>query len=83
MLPTGFETAPYRSTDGAVYCAVEGSGRTEVEGEVIEWRPRDIFVVPGWRTHIHEADGDAVLFSFSDRAAQQALGLWREDRGGE
>ena len=27
----------------------------------------------------HEADEDAVLFSFSDRAAQKALGLWREE----
>jgi gentisate 1,2-dioxygenase len=26
----------------------------------------------------HEAEGDAVLFSFSDRPAQKALGLWRE-----
>jgi gentisate 1,2-dioxygenase len=25
--------------------------------------------------------GDAVLFSFSDRPAQQALGLWRERQG--
>ncbi len=81
LLPSGFETAPYRATDGAVYCAVEGTGRTVVEGEAIEWRPRDIFVVPGWRTHHHLADQDAVLFSFSDRPAHQALGLWREDRG--
>ena len=27
------------------------------------------------------ADGDAVLFSFSDRPVQEKLGLWREDRG--
>jgi gentisate 1,2-dioxygenase len=26
------------------------------------------------------ADRDAVLFSFSDRPVQQALGLWREER---
>jgi gentisate 1,2-dioxygenase len=26
----------------------------------------------------HEADADSVLFSFSDRPAQKALGLWRE-----
>jgi gentisate 1,2-dioxygenase len=27
----------------------------------------------------HEAAEDAVLFSMSDRPAQQALGLWREE----
>jgi gentisate 1,2-dioxygenase len=27
----------------------------------------------------HEALEDAILFSFSDRAAQKALGVWRED----
>jgi gentisate 1,2-dioxygenase len=29
----------------------------------------------------HEADEDAVLFSFSDRPVQQKLDLFREDRG--
>ena len=28
----------------------------------------------------HEAKGEAVLFSFSDRAIQEKLGLWREER---
>jgi gentisate 1,2-dioxygenase len=27
----------------------------------------------------HEALEDAVLFSYSDRPAQKALGLWREE----
>ena len=38
-----------------------------------------MFVVPSWYSVAHEADDDAVLFSFSDRAAQKALGLWREE----
>ena len=48
---------------------------------VFEWRPRDTFVVPSWMRVVHEADEDAVLFSFSDRPVQQKLDLWREDRG--
>ena len=48
---------------------------------VLDWRPRDIFVVPGWMNHTHHAGEDAVLFSFSDRPIQQKLGLWRETRG--
>ena len=83
LLPKGFETAPYRSTDGAVYVCVEGGGHTEVGDTRLEWGPQDVFVVPSWKRHRHvAASGDAVLFSFSDRPVQQKLGLWREDRGG-
>jgi gentisate 1,2-dioxygenase len=40
--------------------------------------PRDVFVAPSWLPVSHHADEDSVLFSFSDRPVQQALGLWRE-----
>jgi len=83
LLPKGFETAPYRSSDAMVYCVVEGRGETRVGEETFTWGPRDIFVVPSWRRHRHAVDegSDAVLFSYSDRAVQEKLGLWREDRG--
>lgn len=81
LLPKSFVTAPYRSTDGMVYSVVEGSGRTRVGDVELAWGPRDTFVIPPWRQHHHEADDDAVLFSFSDRPVQEKLGLWREDRG--
>jgi gentisate 1,2-dioxygenase len=29
----------------------------------------------------HETDGEAVLFSYSDRPIQEKLDLFREDRG--
>jgi len=84
LLPKEYKTVEYRSTDGMVYSPVEGTGRTIVGGQTIEWGPRDVFVVPPWAPHHHEVDGDdAVLFSFSDRPAQQKLGLWREQRGNE
>ena len=78
LLPAGFEGEPYRSTDGTVYCAVEGHGRSIVGGHVFDWGPRDVFVVPSWCGVAHQAQDDAVLFSFSDRPVQQAIGLWRE-----
>lgn len=81
LLPKGFSTAAYRSTDATVFVAVEGSGRSTIDGQVFEWGSRDIFVAPSWKWITHEPAGDAVLFSFSDRSAQQKLGLWREDRG--
>jgi gentisate 1,2-dioxygenase len=37
--------------------------------------------VPCWVPYSLEADEDSVLFSYSDRVAQQKLGIWRERRG--
>ncbi|HEY3847131.1 MAG TPA: gentisate 1,2-dioxygenase [Acetobacteraceae bacterium] len=81
LLPGGFATTPYRCTDGTVFSVVEGEGETVVGDTTLRWKPRDIFVVPSWHSHQHYASGDAVLFSFSDRPVQEALGLWREARG--
>jgi gentisate 1,2-dioxygenase len=36
--------------------------------------------VPSWKTVTHEAIDESVLFSFSDRAIQDALHLFREQR---
>ncbi len=80
LLPKNFKSDPYRSTDASVYCVVEGNGRSSINGVAIEWGPRDIFVVPSWASISHITKEEAVLFSFSDRSMQQALGLWREDR---
>ena len=38
------------------------------------WKPNDIFIAPSWNRH--QADGDAMLFSFSDRVVQENL-VWR------
>jgi len=78
-LPRGFAGQASRSTDAAVYCVVEGRGRTSVGGTDLHWGPRDVFVTPSWTPVRHFADDDAILFSLSDRPAQEALGLWREE----
>jgi gentisate 1,2-dioxygenase len=36
-------------------------------------------VVPPWTPHHFKTDRECVLFSYSDRAAQEALGFWREE----
>lgn len=82
LLPKGFATSAYRSTDSTVFVPIEGSGTSHIGNDfVVHWRKRDIFVVPSWKHVRHEALEDAVLFSFSDRPVQQALHLFREDRG--
>ncbi|HEY6434466.1 MAG TPA: gentisate 1,2-dioxygenase [Acetobacteraceae bacterium] len=81
LLPDGFATSPYRSTDGTVYVVVEGEGETLVGDTSFHWKPRDVFVVPSWHWHHHRAGRETVLFSFSDRPVQEMLGLWRQERG--
>jgi gentisate 1,2-dioxygenase len=81
LVPAGMRTAPYRSSDATVYLALEGEGEAEVGAERFAFEPRDLFVVPSWQPLRFAARSQCVLFSFSDRPAQVALGLWREMRG--
>jgi gentisate 1,2-dioxygenase len=81
LLPKGFSTSRYRSTDATVFTIVEGTGRTRIGDQVFEWGPRDIFVAPSWKWVSHEAGEEAVIFSYSDRPVQEKLDLFREDRG--
>lgn len=81
LLPAGFASQPYRSTDGTVFSVVEGAGESMIGGQRFRWKARDVFVVPSWTEVTHRADDRAVVFSFSDRSAQEKLGLWREQRG--
>jgi len=83
LLPTGFVTESYRSTDGTVFSVVEGSGESEIAGKLIRWKARDHFVVPSWAEVVHRAGPESVLFSYSDRPVQERLDLWRESRGGK
>jgi len=80
LLPGGFATRPYRSSDGMVFAAVEGRGTLAVGGLRFDLAPHDVAVVPGWMPYTLEAAEDWVLFSFSDRAAQEKLGFFREER---
>jgi gentisate 1,2-dioxygenase len=77
-LPPGFRGAAYRATVATIFAAVEGHGVSSIDGQAFSWGPRDVFVAPSWAVVAHQSDAGAVIFSLSDRPAQQALGLWRE-----
>jgi gentisate 1,2-dioxygenase len=78
-LPKGHAGSRGRSTDGAVYCVVEGRGNAVIGETRFDFSPHDVFVVPSWEPFQFTAGTDCVLFSYSDRAAQEALGFWREE----
>jgi len=83
-LPAGFLGKPWRQTDGAVYSVVEGVGEAVIEGDGTQLRfrfsPRDHFVIPSWHTARFASERGCVLFSYSDRPVQEALGIHHEER---
>jgi gentisate 1,2-dioxygenase len=79
-VPKGFETSPMRSTDGMVMAVAEGRGTLTVGETSFSFGPKDIHAIPGWTGRSFKASEDAFLFFFSDRVAQEKLGLFREER---
>ena len=80
LLPSGFTTHSYRSSDSAIFVVVEGQGEMRVGAQHFALTPHDVVVVPGWMAYTLHADEDLVLFSYSDRVAQEKLGFFREQR---
>ena len=80
LLPQGFSTLPYRGSDSTVFVGVEGRGELRVGDQRFELTPHDIVVVPGWMAYTLHASEDLILFSYSDRVAQEKLGFFREQR---
>ena len=78
LVPGGFETRAARSSDGMVNVVVEGTGTITIDGKQFALTPGEIVVVPSWSKRQISADSDLVLFSYSDRATQEKLSLWRE-----
>ena len=78
LVPAGFATQTLRSTDGTIHVVVDGRGTIDVDGVSFALSPGEIVVCPSWNSRRFTAVTDLVLFSYSDRATQQKLGLWRE-----
>lgn len=80
-LPKQFSGTSCSVTDGTVFAVVEGAARVQVGRESYDVTPHDVFVVPPWEPYRLASSSGCVLFSYSDRAAQEALGFWRERVG--
>jgi gentisate 1,2-dioxygenase len=80
-LPAGFAGQTYRSTGSAVFAVHKGRGEVQVGEERFAIAPHDVFVAPPWVPYSFRSDSDIDLFSYSDRAGQEALGYWREQLG--
>ena len=52
---------PHRHTSAAINYYFAGSGRSTVEGEVIEWKAGDLMLsAPGWAVHNHASHDEPV-----------------------
>jgi gentisate 1,2-dioxygenase len=79
-VPKGFETQAMRSTDGMVMAVADGRGALKVGDKNFAFGPRDIHAIPSWTWRSFKANENCFLFFFSDRVAQEKLGLFREER---
>lgn len=76
-----FSGRPLRQSASAVYVCVEGQVNVSVDGDIHVLKPRDLVAVPAWaEVKFAAGDGEAVLFSYSDRTSVEKLGFWREER---
>ncbi|PZR86790.1 MAG: gentisate 1,2-dioxygenase [Stutzerimonas stutzeri] len=78
LIPKGFTTKKYRATSGSVHVVVEGTGKIHVGGESFDVAPHDVTAAPNWTWYGFEAETDLIVFSYSDRVAQEKLGFFRE-----
>jgi gentisate 1,2-dioxygenase len=80
LLRRGEHTQAHRHVASTVYHVAEGGGYSIVAGQRFDWEVGDTFVVPAWSWHEHASEnGEAVLFSFSDRPILRSFGLEREE----
>lgn len=77
-LPDGGATETHSHNATEVFYVIEGSGQTTVDGEPLDWSDQDIFVVPTYRAHSHNPDGDATLLTLTDRPLLEAINSYHE-----
>ena len=79
-LPKGFETKESRATDGQTMIVVEGEVEIEAGGKTFIAGENDVIGIPSWHWRRMRASKDAIIFTFSDRSAQEKLAIFREER---
>ena len=79
LLPKGFKGEPYRSTDGTIFAVARRPGHHHHRRQAVRLgRQRRVRGAAVEALFAQRGGRDAVLFSISDRPAQEALGIWRE-----
>ena len=66
-----------RTTANSIYAVIDGSGRSEVDGTVLDWSRGDVIAVPAWRPCRHEASERSHLLRVTDEPMLRALNWLR------
>lgn len=80
LIPAGYRLRPRRTSEGQVFVVCEGSGVAFIDGEEVQLQELDVLAVPAWRELIIAAGSELVLFAFTNKASQEKLGLYREEK---
>jgi len=77
----GETTGSHRHISTEIVHVVDGSGRTEVGEETLEWEAGDTFIVPPglWHAHQNPTDDEAIFFTTSDEPIFERLNLFWEE----
>jgi len=78
LLPGGEVHAPPLRSSSAAFHVVKGQGRSTINGETIEWGPKDTFSAPVFAEITHEAAEEAFFVRIHDRPLQDRLGYYEE-----
>jgi gentisate 1,2-dioxygenase len=76
-LRAGTQTCPFQTTANCIYCVLQGTGTTHIDGEDFSWGRGDVIVVPAWRRQAQHAMTDATLFCMTDEPVLRACGWLR------
>ena len=81
--PPNIVDRPHRHVSAAINYYFHGSGRSTVEGEVLEWKGGDLMLsAPGWAVHNHASYDEHVYeLTIQDQPLNIAMEslLWQED----
>jgi len=78
-LPENFLGGQYRTTENTILNVAEGECIVKTENGEFHLKQHDIMVIPSWTLHSFSSTQETIIFSFSDKTAQEALGFWREE----
>ena len=79
LLPLNFRGKKYRSTENVILNIAEGECSVHTETQVFNLKQHDIMVIPSWTSFSFSSKNESIIFSFSDKIAQESLGFWREE----
>lgn len=80
LCPKDEQTRTHRHNSTEIYHVIQGSGRTNVDGEDYEWGVGDCIVIPPRAWHFHEAyDEETILFCVSDKPVFEEFDIEKEE----